>query len=562
MPEADDIELVKQFARDNSEAAFAALVGRYVNLVYSVALRRIGNSHAAEEITQAVFIILARKAKSLSPKTILSGWLHHAARLTAANYLRAEIRRHRHEQEAYMQSTLIESTDDNVWRELAPLLDEAIGRLHNQDRDALILRYFENKSLSEVGTALGIKERAAQKRVNRAVEKLRKYFFRSGIPSTTTVIAGVISANSIQAAPVALAKAVTSAVLTKGTAGGSSTLLINATLKLMAWSKAKMAVAAGAAVLLVGSVVTTTLFKSNQADDYERYQITGDITYQVYHPPVNWACNFMLVVNGSNWAIHLTGLFEPNPSTKYEDEVHLNDSVYVYSYLGKPPTDSPARNSGEASIYRRQTAVLATTPLAYYAWIGLASGDYFSRLTNNEIESSMPIPELPVLVPVLRGLTARWQINNQFPYLPESIDFYQGPVESILHRPDAVVHPWDNGWKADELRVLQETNITGEIFPLVYTYEGFNPNLKSNVVEPSVLATVHVRTIQLHSVPTVRTPKMKGETFVTDYRISDALRNPGMYTTTEEHLPEKPDLEAIQKFRQQMTPHLPTASHP
>src|ERR1035441_3592843 len=105
MPELDDHELLSEFARNESEAAFAALVARYVNLVYSTALRFAGNPHHAEEITQAVFIILARKAGKLSPRTVLSGWLYQTARLTAANVVKGEIRRQHREQEAYMQST-------------------------------------------------------------------------------------------------------------------------------------------------------------------------------------------------------------------------------------------------------------------------------------------------------------------------------------------------------------------------------------------------------------------------------------------------------------------------
>jgi RNA polymerase sigma factor (sigma-70 family) len=175
MPELDDIELLAQYARDNSEAAFATLVTRHVNLVYSTALRSAGNPHAAEEITQAVFIILARKARSLSPRTILSGWLYQTARLTAANFLRAEIRRQHREQEAYMQSLLNEPEPD-VWPQIAPLLDAAMTGLGEKDRNAIVLRFFENKSLGEVGSALGASEDAAKMRVNRALEKLRKFF--------------------------------------------------------------------------------------------------------------------------------------------------------------------------------------------------------------------------------------------------------------------------------------------------------------------------------------------------------------------------------------------------
>src|SRR5271169_6809573 len=138
MTEPDDIALLREFAATESEAAFAALVERHVNLVYSVALRSVGNAHAAQEISQAVFIILARKAKSLGAKTVLSGWLYQTTRLTAANHLRTEIRRRNREQEAFMQSTLNES-ESEAWLQIAPLLDDAISKLGERDRNAVVL---------------------------------------------------------------------------------------------------------------------------------------------------------------------------------------------------------------------------------------------------------------------------------------------------------------------------------------------------------------------------------------------------------------------------------------
>jgi len=191
MLELDDIELLGQYARDHSEAAFATLVTRHVNLVYSTALRNAGNPHAAEEITQAVFIILAGKARSLSSRTVLSGWLYQTARLTAANFLRAEIRRQNREQEAYMQS-LLNEPEPNVWPQIAPLLDAAMAGLGEKDRNAVVLRFFENKSLGEVGRALGASEDAAKMRVNRALEKLRKFFSKRGVTLSGAIIAGAV----------------------------------------------------------------------------------------------------------------------------------------------------------------------------------------------------------------------------------------------------------------------------------------------------------------------------------------------------------------------------------
>ena len=157
MTELDDHELLAEFARTESEAAFAELVSRHVNLVYSAAQRFTGNPHHAEEITQAVFIILARKAGSLSSRVVLSGWLYQTARLTAANFVKGEIRRQQREQEAYMQSTLTDLSrhseatagTENIWQRIAPLLDEAMGHLGETDRNAVVLRFFENKTAQE-----------------------------------------------------------------------------------------------------------------------------------------------------------------------------------------------------------------------------------------------------------------------------------------------------------------------------------------------------------------------------------------------------------------------------
>jgi RNA polymerase sigma factor (sigma-70 family) len=260
MPDASDTELMRDYGRQGSEEAFAGLVQRHLNLVYSVALRHAGITAHAEEITQAVFIILARKAASLGPNIILAGWLHETTRLTALRFLRGERRRQFREQEAYMQSTLQETADDPAWNQLAPLLDEALSCLGKKDRDAVMLRFFKENSMREVATALRVNEAAAQRRVHRAVEKMRRFFTKRGVVLPAGVLTATISANSVQAAPVALAKAVTAMAITKGAAAGGSTLtLIKGALKLMAWTKAKTAVAAGAVILLTAGVATVAV---------------------------------------------------------------------------------------------------------------------------------------------------------------------------------------------------------------------------------------------------------------------------------------------------------------
>src|SRR5271157_2620680 len=144
MREAADTELLREYVRQNSDEAFAALVARHVNLVHSAALRKTGNPHAAEEITQVVFILLAKKSAGLQKGTILSGWLYQAARLTSASFLRTELRRLRREQKAGMES-LSNGTEPGVWRDMAPMLEDAMGNLNERERNAIALRFFEGK---------------------------------------------------------------------------------------------------------------------------------------------------------------------------------------------------------------------------------------------------------------------------------------------------------------------------------------------------------------------------------------------------------------------------------
>jgi RNA polymerase sigma factor (sigma-70 family) len=264
MQEVADMELLRQYADRNSDEAFAALVTRHVNMVYSAALRKTGNADAAGEITQAVFIILAKKAGRLSQRTILSGWLYQTTRLTAANFLRTEIRRVRREQEAYMQS-LANETESDAWLQMAPLLEDAMGQLGEKDRNAIALRFFEGKSFQEIGAAFGASENAAKKRVAHALEKLHRYFSKHGVSSTTAIIAGAISANSAHAAPVGLATTITATVI-KGPAVAASTLaLVKGTLKVMTWIKLKIALGVTAAALLAGGAMTVALSSDTAA---------------------------------------------------------------------------------------------------------------------------------------------------------------------------------------------------------------------------------------------------------------------------------------------------------
>jgi RNA polymerase sigma factor (sigma-70 family) len=250
MAESNDIALLVEYARLGSEEAFASLVTRHLNLVYSVALRHVQIPAHAEEITQAVFVILARKAGSLGHLQVLEGWLHETTRLTALRFLRGERRRQFREQEAYMESSLQNQPDTDAWKSFAPLLDEGMAQLNSKDRDAVILRFFKDRTVREVAEAMGLKENAAQQRILRAVEKLRLFFSRRGIVLPAATVTAAITAHSVQAAPGTLALSVTAFAAAKGTAASASTLtLIKGALKTMAWTKSQSTIAAGVIAL-------------------------------------------------------------------------------------------------------------------------------------------------------------------------------------------------------------------------------------------------------------------------------------------------------------------------
>jgi len=262
MTGADDITLLREFAERQSESAFTELVRRHLNLVYCVALRFVRDSDEAQDVSQSVFVLLAQKAGTLRGRGTLTGWLYETTRFTAMKSLRTRARRAAREKEATTQSMLNDSNGEDLWQRLEPLLEDAMTRLSEKDRALIALHFFENKTHAETAAALGIAEWATRKRVARAVEKLRAFFGRRGVVVPAAVLMAVISANSVRAAPAALAKTVTVAAMAKGAATSASTLtLIKGAVKIMTWTKTKVVVVVSVAVMLAAGTTTTLVVK-------------------------------------------------------------------------------------------------------------------------------------------------------------------------------------------------------------------------------------------------------------------------------------------------------------
>lgn len=240
----EDHQLLNDYVAHGSEQAFGELVRRHLGLVHSTALRLLHDTQLAEEVCQAVFILLARKAVGFHVKTVLAGWLYRTTRFVAARALRAELRRRCREQEAFDMQQI--SSSDETWKNLAPILDDALGRLSSVDRDAILLRYFQEEPLSAVGEKLGLSEEAARKRIDRALKKLKALLGRRGIRVTTVALGATLAAHGATAAPPTLAASVTAAACSHSLTHAGVMTLVEETLS--AWRRAK-AIAAGAALV-------------------------------------------------------------------------------------------------------------------------------------------------------------------------------------------------------------------------------------------------------------------------------------------------------------------------
>jgi RNA polymerase sigma factor (sigma-70 family) len=255
-----DSDLLSKYVKDRSEAAFAEVVRRHVDLVYSAACREMsGDASIAQDVTQMVFIELARKAHRLMRHPALAGWLYVSVRCVSANFRRRERRRIAREEEgSRVNDSFASEKTEPSWEELAPVLDDALHQLREADRNALILRFLKENSLREVGTALGLTENAARMRVDRALEKLRHSLAKHGVVSSATGLTTALAAGSMISAPTSMGATVTAGVLAATASGTSVATTGITTLKFITMTKGKFGIiAAITAVTIVAPLVVS-----------------------------------------------------------------------------------------------------------------------------------------------------------------------------------------------------------------------------------------------------------------------------------------------------------------
>ncbi len=519
------MRLVREYAARQSESAFATLVSRHANLVYSAALRQARDPQLAEEVTQAVFILLARKAASLGARTILTGWLYRTACYVSGSALKRERRRQRREQEAYMKSEL-DAQPGTTWSQLSPLLDEAMLRLSQTDRDALVLRFFEGRSLQEVGSALGASEDAAKKRVGRALEKLRIFFSKRGVHSTAETIADAISANSIQPAPALLAKTATTLALAKGATASTSTLtLIKGALKIMAWTKIKSAIVASVVVLLAAGTTTVSI------KEYQEHR-----TYSWQIP--NW--------NPKTDNSSVRGIIVLEQTTP---QVRIVRTIHPRGVNGFPITegDSSEWNNGQLIVHTNQTRTLGLGATASQIVQGAYDADDLHTIFDTQLPggrydfiANLPHDAPNVLQAEIKkhfGIVGKWEMvetnvlllklaNPDIPTFkpagslmrsmnvtnpnPAFASFCGGADDGDAHFYQTMTHfiKWQGLEDTFQLPIIDDTGITNE-FDCIYKGPQWNRSWNNNP-DASRNATKNAlaKQLGLELVPAIRPVKM------------------------------------------------------
>ena len=437
-----------------------------------------------------------------------------------------------------MQS-LADETEPEVWRRITPLLDDAMARLGGKDRDAIVLRFFEGKSFQEIASAAGASENAAKKRVHHALEKLRRYFAKRGVGSSTSAIAGAITANSVSAAPIALVKSIAAVTMVKGTVASASTLaLVKATLNSLLWAKIKFAAGLGAGLLAVGAAVTLAVVDTNVLSAGAAqlvFSAQGMCRFTAFNSTGAETTDYPFTVAVSNglWFMRITDIQSNTVSGYFEIGCDGQRTYYVDYQEAWAQAAVLRRGTGNAenvAVGIIGPQEVPHFPFAHQAgaiWLAYASGRYFDAAASSRVQ-----PAATLLVLFGRNVQpnsfalqqAFWSRRPERPgalasaaYLDDGIAGLRGGVP--VKRPA----PLDLGFTNAIFQALAYTNVGGLSLPTRATLSTFAPQLGGpgpRVVPKftyEIVAT-NLTTRLLHTGDFQ--PRLPGKTFVNDMRFS------------------------------------------
>jgi RNA polymerase sigma factor (sigma-70 family) len=337
MHEKSDVQLLREYAEQANEAAFREIVNRHAGLVYSSALRQVTSPDLARDVAQSVFTDLARKATSLAGtltgNSSLLGWLYRSTRFTALNQLRDDRRRLARERQVMHIDPASEIAPD--WDQVQPVLDEAMADLSDEDRDALLLRFFKNHDFRAIGTTLGVSDDAAQKRVSRALERLRAHLTNRGVTTTAVALSAELSVNAVPLAPAGLAAALSTNALAGTTLAN---IAIATTIKTIAMTTLQKTLIAAALTAAIGTGIYEAhqvARLQNQIQTFQQQQAPlGELLQQVRRERDD-ATNRMAGMVAEN------SLLKSNPNQT--ELLKLRGDAAVFQNAANDPTEKAVR---------------------------------------------------------------------------------------------------------------------------------------------------------------------------------------------------------------------------
>ena len=386
-----------------------------------------------------------------------------------------------------MQTILNEAAPEEAWNEISPLLDGAMDKLGQKDHDALVLRFFDNKNFAEVGTALGASEDAAKMRVNRALEKLRKFFTKRGVSLTTAIIAGTMATNSVHAAPVGLAKTISVVAIAKGAAAGGSTLaLVKGALKIMAWTKAKVAIVVGASLLLAGS--GGIFLAKEMTAEKNTFEAEGFLEFS---SGGKWTNQFRVFVKGDKWLIQTTQQNFP-----YHEDSYDGEYVYHYQKIGDRPDNEG--NISASGVVEANDIPNNKADYAVPTWLAFGSASYFDSVKDNKAKPFFNWFE-PTASELKKLMAVELKRSDRQPFVPTYVY-----CEEMNRR----------------YRVIDFTNFNGLLVPSEFLLECFQHG--TGVTNPPNYSVhgVLTKVAKLKNNQGFR-PSLHGRTYIQDFRFSN-----------------------------------------